>query len=363
MKNELSKRKPRNALAVGYVGPQGFTEGARAHMRAPTMDDVRKGAEIADMSFLPGISDAAAGVLAVDEARKGNWGAAGLNALGVLPFVPALGGIFIGKGAKTFDALKAAEAQKLLDSGADPRQVWQQTGTFKGADGALRQEIDDSAATLNAGALRDFHTESALVRQGRLMNHPDLSAAYPDVAGVAYRKQAKTGAAYEPDTDTIYLAQGAGDPRMAPESRDALTKSPALHELQHAIQQREGWARGGNAAEMADRMPSEQAINDAKVLRARVDRGESLGEARAWFLNTLGRDAVPEASALAEEMGTRALHEMPATPDEAYRRLAGEAEARAVQKRMNYTPEQRTAVYPFDDYDVPVNSLIVRTNR
>jgi hypothetical protein len=46
--------------------------------------------------------------------------------------------------------------------------------------------------------------------------------------------------------------------------------------------------------------------------------------------------------------------------DSLYRRLAGEAEARAVQARMNMSPAQRRATFPFDSYDVPQNALIVR---
>ena len=44
-----------------------------------------------------------------------------------------------------------------------------------------------------------------------------------------------------------------------------------------------------------------------------------------------------------------------------YQRLAGEAEARAVQKRMNMTDTQRRVIFPYESYDVPVNQLIVRT--
>lgn len=43
-----------------------------------------------------------------------------------------------------------------------------------------------------------------------------------------------------------------------------------------------------------------------------------------------------------------------------YRRLAGEAEARLVQKRMNYTPEMRRAVAPWQQFDVPVEQQILR---
>jgi hypothetical protein len=43
------------------------------------------------ISLTPGAGDIQSGYEAVNAAQKGNWGEAGLNALGVLPFVPALG--------------------------------------------------------------------------------------------------------------------------------------------------------------------------------------------------------------------------------------------------------------------------------
>ena len=43
-----------------------------------------------------------------------------------------------------------------------------------------------------------------------------------------------------------------------------------------------------------------------------------------------------------------------------YERLAGEAEARNVQSRMNMTPEQRQATPPWQSLDVPENELIYR---
>jgi len=42
-------------------------------------------------------------------------------------------------------------------------------------------------------------------------------------------------------------------------------------------------------------------------------------------------------------------------------RMAGEAESRAVQARMNMTPEERLAKFPFESYDVPINELVIRT--
>ena len=43
-----------------------------------------------------------------------------------------------------------------------------------------------------------------------------------------------------------------------------------------------------------------------------------------------------------------------------YERLAGEAEARAVQSRMNMTPEQRLQVFPYQSFDIPKERLIIK---
>jgi len=44
----------------------------------------------------------------------------------------------------------------------------------------------------------------------------------------------------------------------------------------------------------------------------------------------------------------------------AYRNLAGEAESRLTQARMNMTAPERAASYPPSMFDVPVNKQIVR---
>jgi len=61
---------------------------------------------------------------------------------------PMIGGMFVGKGARTWDALAAQKAKMLADMGTDPRTIWQQTGTWKGSDGKWRQEIDKSGAQI-----------------------------------------------------------------------------------------------------------------------------------------------------------------------------------------------------------------------
>jgi hypothetical protein len=96
-------------------------------------------------------------------------------------------------------------------------------------------------------------------------------------------------------------------------------------------------------------------------------RGSNLNqlEAKQRFEKIFNRS--PEAGAFAalERVGTGKTLDAAAVssrgasnPYKAYRSLAGEAEARAVQSRMNMTPQQRLETYPIQSYDVPVNQLI-----
>lgn len=140
-------------------------------------------------------------------------------------------GMFIGKGAKTWDAIKAQQAEELLGKGVDPREVWQQTGTMRGVDKALRQEIPDNAAILN-----DMGAWSGVA--GEAYKHDPLYAAYPDLAGMQMRLDPEmTGGKFS--GNMITSGTKNGNP-----------KSTTAHEFQHAIQQREGWEQGGSPDQM-----------------------------------------------------------------------------------------------------------------
>ena len=250
-------------------------------------------------------------------------------------------GMFIGKGAKTWDAIKAQQAEELLGKGVDPREVWKQTGTMRGVDKALRQEIPDNLADIEKSHPmawlsemsplgKDIPLEQAqsmgkqyndMVDQVNMFRsadgtmdsmllHRDLYNAYPDLRttrlsfdnmGSAY------GGSFDEAANKVSLARG--NLGNATEG-----KSTTLHELQHAIQQREGWAMGGSPDQM----------------RQILGNGEMTGLYSPGELN------------------------------DAYRRLAGEAEARLTQARMNITMPERLASYPPDMFDIPPDRQIVR---
>ena len=57
-----------------------------------TPQNVRNAGEAMSMIPKP-IGDVASGLLAIDDVRKGDYGSAALNGVGLLPFVPAMGGM------------------------------------------------------------------------------------------------------------------------------------------------------------------------------------------------------------------------------------------------------------------------------
>jgi hypothetical protein len=210
--------------------------------------------------------------------------------------VPApLRRIFAGTNALTADKAKLARAEELERGGTSNRDVWSQTGWWRGPEGKWRFEIDDSAAKVGGVDSLKWLQENGVgqLPLSEYASHPDFFAAYPELARsltVFDRKMppAHLGS-YGPGAITLRRGLSAEK-----------AKSPFLHELQHSVQDREGFAQGGS--------PS-------------------------------------------------ALHSQ--AMDE-YRRLAGEAEARAVQTRRNLTPQQRATAFPLDSYDTPLDKLIVR---
>lgn len=284
----------------------------------------------------------------------------------VMNFAPV--GMFIGPKAATWDKTAAAKAQELTNKGVDPRQIWKETGTFKGPDGHWRQEISDhnirplnrtwgESADLKAGG------RTTTVRQ-RALAHPQLSAAYPDTKqiGVMMKPGESKSASYmsDPDgglfDDTISLS-------VSPKYNYKADPSTMLHELQHAIQQREGWASGGNPESMP-RLISElidEGAAKAQKFRDLAYRGDPLDPFDVVKPGALDK-------ALDTEIGVRRLKDwqarLNAFPDsymnDAYRHLAGEAEARATQARMNLNAAQRRELFPLDSWDVPLDQLIIR---
>lgn len=323
-------------------------------------------------------------------------GAIGLSSMPIPKPSNSLG-MFGGKMAKTAD-LDALERAKALDASGAPREgIWNDTGWFKGADGEWRFEVDDSTSQFNG-----LNPEPQTTPIRAAMKHPGLYDAYPDMNAIQTREATIGGG-----TSGVYYGPELGEAInvswSAPDKRSVM-----LHEMQHAIQQREGWSRGGNSSQFGGDVPNPSAdvyrsaldtspeLQELTAIRSsaqmqgeiqksneiwrrefqrkadeleEIDTPEAMAQLDALFdqYNRQVQSSFPTMARAEQLVASLQSKGIPASkptdvlkPTEAYTRLAGEVEARNVQTRMNMTPEQRKAQAPWLTQDVPDKQQIIR---
>jgi hypothetical protein len=256
--------------------------------------------------------------------------------------------IFIGKTSKSWNEAAEKLALKMEKAGEKPEDIWMATGTFRGPDKKLRQEISDTGAklTLGQGKPDAYGAIEAKTFEGAL-EHPRLQQAYPELNDVKFQywpAEEYQGASFDPSDNVITMGQKAMEPE----------RGVALHELQHAIQRKEGFEKGGSVSNVLNDwyagVNSElSALSKQMDALPEYERKFDKNKAQQYDVLRQKYDALMDAK----------LYNPPDAED-AYNRLAGEAEARAVQKRMNMSDVQRRVIYPLESYDVPLNQLIIK---
>lgn len=250
---------------------------------------------------------------------------------------PIMAATFIGKSAKTWDALSHAKALDMAKNGVDERAIWSGTGNFKGADGHWRQEIPD-----NSAIIKDFGKNKEGAKLHEALDHEQLYSAYP--AQQYTNINLKSESNLPPHLRQSLIGKGDasyqhvsnnGEPLITSEAYSPQDTSSTLHELQHSVQEKEGFAKGGSL--------------DSAFMEMKADE-----------FNKLKDSLLPDVQKLGLDENSTAMTVWQRARLQAYRNLAGEAEARATQSRMTLTPQERLAKFPFDSYDVPRDSLIVR---
>jgi hypothetical protein len=253
--------------------------------------------------------------------------------------------MFGGRNAKTADLAALTRAEQLAASGADRRAIWDETGWFTGADGKWRFEIDDSRSMLR-------NSRDGLRNAEDAVHHPDLFNAYPSLSDARMRFDSGIPnlAAYRGSNgrgrDQITVGSGFGDQ----------THNVVLHEMQHGVQAREGFARGASLATAEER---------AKDVKARLDAANNDFAEANWRYVSTPTDESAKAAALAAMQRRDALErELRWLEGDGtwspYERMAGEAEARNVERRSGMTADERRATPPWETQDVPDADQIVR---
>lgn len=144
---------------------------------------------------------------------------------------------FAGRDSATADHSALQRAEELARQGVDNETIRQKTGWYKGMDGKWRYEIDDSQIEISNDIIN-------YMRLGELIQHEKLFAAYPDLADIDVVFQsldAGVSGSYHPQFDSINLSYKLKNDPVG-------LKDTLVHEIQHAIQHREGFTNGATAA-------------------------------------------------------------------------------------------------------------------
>lgn len=191
---------------------------------------------------------------------------------------------------------------------------------------------------------------------GEVLDYPELFEAYPHLKDLKVQRAIFLGAygAYDIDEKLIQFNSTL--------SLDT-ARSVLLHELQHAIQDYEGFASGGDQRNtwrfIIDSMTGDIIKTDLpEDLRlSEEERAQKL----LWMQEDWDNSGDWRAAIRKNITDTRRrlLFQGRDSGGYIYKRLLGEVEARTVQKRRNYTVEQRKEI-PFEaDYDVALNEIVL----
>ena len=274
------------------------------------------------------------------------------------------------------------DAERLELEGKSSEEIRQQTGWFRSYDDKWRYEIDDSKAvwhfdTAQPDPERLFYFGEKVYKLGDILEHEELYKAYPqlkDVTVYVSPNLSVDAAVMSGSTDSIAIKS----------LTDGFSKRRLLiHEIQHIIQNIEGFAKGASKFEYTDKEWTDkeyEALDKrnevAKKLYAVLRRnGESLSNEDIYYSQHYSRihDDVIEShyfqlqslatnnkrtQALIDEYYDQVQILNATTPEGQYHATAGEIEAYDTMGRMQMSAEERKAVRPnIDRTDVIVKGV------
>lgn len=326
-----------------------------------------------------------------------------------------------GQKARTANSQTLQLAEQMEQEGASREEIWQETGWTRSMDGqSWRFEIDNSEAEYRGGGdaqFREDHadyaeyqdllqkmfegtiSESEMQRMEKLddiwsgeyarlrervesgnatladvLEHDSLYEAYPELRNVKVRLESDTGSkngSYDPSTNTITISED--------KPGDSAKVGTMLHEIQHAIQQIEGWESGASPEYWAAREyeSGDTASDRAQELYSRILNSlDKADQNKVIRYNELDREmeatftADPESEAgkryakyeaeqdkLYEELYKnewfrrlldlqRQMEKPQSAYYEMYLNTAGEIEARNVSERYRMAQEERRKTAP-----------------
>jgi GNAT superfamily N-acetyltransferase len=237
-----------------------------------------------------------------------------------------------------------AQAKQMLASGVDGEEIRQKTGWFQGKyDGVWRTEVP-SGEIIPRDEIESWGTREDMKQGnktfdtvGGVYRNPELFKAYPGIDRI--------GLTLLPDTENGWLQDnpygmpsiGVGYSRKTGE----INKNTLVHELQHAIQKVQGFARG-STPEMQRKMQDENAAS-YRFYSDQMSKAKKDGDKELYRKLYELRAKVPA----------------PQDPFQAYTKTAGEIEARDAASRMGFSRDQRKSIRPYSSEDIAADEAII----
>ena len=314
-----------------------------------------------------------------------------------------------GPNSRTADTSLLAKANDMLTDGVDSETIRQETGWHKGYDGEWRYEIDDSDMDFNINGhftnpdvIRykeleyKFITDTDNITEaeinelqslsktlegvkktpktlGDYLKHDKLFEAYPELKDIKLTFDKLDGGTlgkYRIGKNEIILDNSIRDD-------NAKIKTTLIHEIQHAIQEIEGFANGSSvkyweeqrqdiidtirgARENLDLWLDDIGYNDFNEtsIQQVINKEKSLEQHRKDLEEFKANSKYAEQIALCEAELAEFQREYDEITNgmsayEQYKNTAGEIEARDVENRLNLTAEERKNTRPdIDKSDV-----------
>lgn len=279
-------------------------------------------------------------------------------------------------------------AKTMLSEGKDAKAIKLATGWEMGKDGKWRREVPDAAFSAPLkDLLRIINTTSGDERQqalhianndydtlGSSIKADEIFKAYPQLKNVRLifddTLPKEEAGHYSAKHNAIVINANDFHPEM---------QSTLIHELQHAIQRIEGFATGGSTRTAMEYLSSGTPdsrfddISIKKQVALELSQKNNLGltkEEVSSLIDNLEDDSYPEDKLQQQIDGLCAKHgitedqlediyDMDRVWHEAYRRIAGEVEARNVQTRRRMTEDERRDTLASETEDVPRHNQIV----
>ena len=225
--------------------------------------------------------------------------------------------------ARLSNASKVVEdlkyAKEMEQNNKTPKEIKLATSWEKGIDGKWRLEVPDAKlkdpnlTQLSFAAFEDdYFNEEPTVKLKDFIVDPELFKAYDYLNSIKITfssKYSPSEAAYSPNMGTIYLSKNEDVGNVLPF---------IIHEVQHVIQFREEFPRGGTP-----------------------DNVRQMVESKMRMLSSVSKDLQAKLQSAAEK-----------NDFDLYFSLAGEVEARNAQRRLSMSPEERLETLLADTEDV-----------